>query len=441
MKLLKLFSILILIQNCSFDNKSGIWKNENNLEKDEKSVFKDFETIKSLDKKFNQIIPIKKNYIFDLPLPIKNYKWSDIFYSENNNLVNFELQLLNSKVFQSKKISKNETNNLIMYEDNNILVSDKKGNLIVFSIDTNKIISKFNFYKNRYKKIKKSLNFIVEDNVVYISDNIGYLYAYNYKKNELLWAKNYKIPFRSNLKIKKNTLIGSNQNNNLFFFNKKNGSILKSFPTEDNVVKNEFVNNLSLNNQNVLFLNTYGSLYSIDTNQIKINWFININQSLNLNPGNLFKGKAIINNDVYSIISAENFTYIIDNNTGNIVNKKNFSSQIKPILLKKYLFLITKNNLLVSFDIKKNEIIYSYDINKKISDYLKIKKKNVNIQSMMIVNDKIFIFLKNSYLLIFNINGSLEEIKKFKSKIKSFPIIIEDSILFINDKNKLLITN
>ena len=60
---------------------------------------------------------------------------------------------------------------------------------------------------------------------------------------------------------------------------------------------------------------------------------------------------------------------------------------------------------------------------------------------MMIVNGKIFIFLKNSYLLIFNIDGSLEEIKKFKSKIKSFPIIIEDSILFVNDKNKLLITN
>ena len=59
MKLLKLFSILILLQNCSFDNKSGIWKNEN-LEKVEKSIFKDFETIKSLNKKFDQIIPIKK---------------------------------------------------------------------------------------------------------------------------------------------------------------------------------------------------------------------------------------------------------------------------------------------------------------------------------------------------------------------------------------------
>ena len=145
-----------------------------------------------------------------------------------------------------------------------------------------------------------------------------------------MWAKNYKIPFRSNLKIKKNTLIGSNQNNNLFFFNKKNGSILKSFPTEDNVVKNEFVNNLSLNNQSVLFLNTYGSLYSIDSKQMKINWFVNLNQSLSLNTGNLFKGKAIINNDEHSIISTENFTYIIDNNTGSIVYKKISHLKLNP---------------------------------------------------------------------------------------------------------------
>ena len=37
------------------------------------------------------------------------------------------------------------------------------------------------------------------------------------KKIKLLWAKNYKIPFRSNLKIYKNKLIAANQNNNLFF--------------------------------------------------------------------------------------------------------------------------------------------------------------------------------------------------------------------------------
>ena len=36
--------------------------------------------------------------------------------------------------------------------DNNILVSDKKGNLIVFSIDTNKIISNLIFIKTDIKK-------------------------------------------------------------------------------------------------------------------------------------------------------------------------------------------------------------------------------------------------------------------------------------------------
>jgi hypothetical protein len=49
----------------------------------------------------------------------------------------------------------------------------------------------------------------------------------------------------------------------LFFFNKKNGEILKLIPTEETIIKNKFINNLSLNKK-IFFLNTYGSLYSID---------------------------------------------------------------------------------------------------------------------------------------------------------------------------------
>ena len=73
---------------------------------------------------------------------------------------------------------------------------------------------------------------IVENNIIYTSDNFGYLYAYNYQTKNLLWAKNYKVPFSSNLKIFKNKLIGVDQKNNLFYFNKLNGDILGSIPTE-----------------------------------------------------------------------------------------------------------------------------------------------------------------------------------------------------------------
>ena len=42
---------------------------------------------------------------------------------------------------------------------------------------------------------------IVEDDFIYVCDNFGYLYALDYKNNKILWAQNYKIPFRSNIKI------------------------------------------------------------------------------------------------------------------------------------------------------------------------------------------------------------------------------------------------
>ena len=47
MKLFFLLIIFILLNSCSFDDKTGIWKNEQkNLEK-KKKIFKDFKKISS----------------------------------------------------------------------------------------------------------------------------------------------------------------------------------------------------------------------------------------------------------------------------------------------------------------------------------------------------------------------------------------------------------
>ena len=59
----------------------------------------------------------------------------------------------------------------------------------------------------------------------------------------------------------------------------------------------------------------------------------------------------------------------------------------------------------------------------------------------MIVNNSIYVFLKNSFVLKFNINGNLQKISKLPAKISSHPIIIDSSILFTNYKNKLLIVD
>ena len=292
MNILKFLFLFIILQHCSFDNKSGIWQNENDIQKKD-SVFKDFKKLSTTKDFFNEKIEIKKNYLIDLSKNIVNKKWNDIYYNNSNNYENFKYENLNKLIFKSKKFSKYNINKYKLYENDNIILGDDGGNLFIFSINEKRIIRKYNFYKNKFKKIKKKINFFVTNNIIFVSDNLGYLYAINYKKDKVIWAKNYKIPFRSNLKLYQNKLIAANQNNDLFFFNKTNGDLIKKIPTEETLVKNEFINNLSISKNNLFFLNTYGSLYSININMMSVEWFININQSLDLNPSNLFIGKEI----------------------------------------------------------------------------------------------------------------------------------------------------
>ena len=220
----------------------------------------------------------------------------------------------------------------------------------------------------------------------------------------------------------------------MLIFNKANGEIIKLIPTEETAVKNEFINNISTNKDTVFYINTFGSLYSIDLKSMKVSWFLNLNPSSNLNYKNLFSGTEIVNNKDKVLISSNDSFYIIDSSSGSILYKKNIPLKVRPIVISNYIFLISKNNMLIAIDIYKNEIVYSYDINKKIADFLKLKKQNAHIKSFAIVNDNILIFLKNSYLLEFSIFGELLNVKKLPSKIKSQPIFIENSILYLNKK-------
>ena len=440
MKLLTIFIIFTLLNNCSFDDKSGIWKNENGSPNLSKNSNQEFKTLSLSNKPFDQIINIKQNFRFKVTDPINNLKWEDIYFDQTNNFQNFQYRNLNKISFKSKKITKYNTSDYLLYQNDKVITTDLKGNIIIYSMNEKKIISKFNFYKKKYKKIDKILNIIADKNIIYVSDNIGYLYAFNFEKDKLLWAKNYKIPFRSNLKLTKDKLIAANQNNNLYFFNKYDGEIIRLIPTEETAIKNKFTNNLSLNDNLLFFLNTYGSIYAINKNSMKIIWFLNLNQSFDINPSNLFSSNQIINSDNKIVISTNQFTYIIDSKNGAILHKKKFSSQVKPIIIDDYLFLITKKNYLVAVALKDGKTIYSYNIDDKITKFLKTKKKKgLELKKITIVNNEILIFLKNSFILKFDLYGNLEDLKKLPSKIKSNPIFIDRSIFYIDNKRRLSI--
>ncbi len=440
MKIFLASILLIILSSCSFDNKTGIWENSTNTNLKNQKRFEDFETLYTETKSFNSIIDYKGDLKIIIDPIQSNFKWTDEYYVNSNNLVNFSYKDLNELIFKSKRLNRYNTKERLLYNKQNTIITDDRGNIIIYSIEKQRIVLKYNFYKKKFKKIKKDLNIIIEENIIYIGDNFGYLYALDYISGKLLWAKNYKIPFRSNLKIIGKNLLIADINNSLYFINKIDGEKLKVIPTEETIMKNNFINSLASTNNTLFYLNTYGSLYSVDSKK-NIKWFINLNQALDINPSNLFYSNPIVLHRDKIIISTDLYLYILDANTGSTLSKIAITSLLKPIVSGKNLFLITKDNLLVCLNLVAGKITYSIDINQNIANFLNTKKKSIDIKSLAIVNNDLFLFLSNSYLVKFTINGKIKDIHKLPTKLKSFPLFINDSIVYLNDKNKLIILN
>ena len=432
--------VLFFFQSCSFDNKSGIWKNSDLQKKNENVNFKDFKTITQANEKFfNKIVLAKEKLNFNSNTIEINKEWNDSYLNKNNIYTNFSYSNNNSLYFQSKTLSRKEINN-ILFKDDLVIISNTKGEIIVYSVSRKKILHEYNFYKKKYKKKTKKLNLILRNNILYVSDNIGYLYSYDYIQNKIIWAKKFDIPFRSNLKIDKQKLFLSDENSNLYVINSKNGNILRKIPTEETLIKNSFINNLSLSDESLYFLNTFGSIYSINKENLKINWFLNINPSLDINLDNLFFSKEvkILNNNL--IILNNNYLHVLNSQNGSTKYKVPIQSAISPLVIDDYIFIINNKNLLVLIDNMTGKIIYSLSIEESIAKFLKQnKKKSIQVKLFRIINNEIFVFLKNSYVLRFTINGKLQDIYKLPKKINSNPIFINNFIYYLNNKNKLVI--
>ena len=115
MKIFYCILVILLLPNCSFDNKSGIWNNELETFGEKKDAFKDFIKISSEESIFNKKISLEKNFKFILSAPIYNKEWKDIFYREDNNLDNFKYNAANELIYKSKKLTRANVNHFFIF--------------------------------------------------------------------------------------------------------------------------------------------------------------------------------------------------------------------------------------------------------------------------------------------------------------------------------------
>ena len=430
-----IFLIVFLFSHCSFDNKSGIWQSKDSISKKD-DRFKGFEKFYTKLESYKEVKYPKLNLKISIDSPRINNNWTDEHYQRNNNLINFSYKDLNKVISSSKKLTRFKSNENILYFSGNTIIADKRGNILVYSLKKKKVIFKYNFYKKQYKKIKKEIKILLEENIIYVADNLGYLYSLNYQSGKLLWAKNFKVPFRSNIKASNEKLFLADINNNLLIINKNNGDKLKEIPTEDVTLKNNFINSIALKDNNIIYLNTYGSIYSVKDDGA-LNWFINLNQSLDDKTSMFFSNPILIYDD-YIYLSTDYFFYKIDLISGTTLFKIPITSKVKPVISGDSIFLITKDDLLVCINSKKGEILYSIEISTEIAKFLDTKKKEIYIKSLALVNSDLHIFLHNSYVVKFKVTGIIKNINKLPKKINSSPVFVDNSIIYLN-KNKLIV--
>ena len=282
---------------------------------------------------------------------------------------------------------------------------------------------------------------IVNKNILYAADNLGYIYALNLDNTSIVWAKNYGIPFRSNLKFAKKQIFLANQDNVVYSINSITGNKNWQFASSLTSLKSDFENNIALDliNNNLIFLNTSGQLFSINYLTQDVNWVLNFKNATQAADTELFLSYPLVikNNNIFVTTEKSILSYEIS--TG--LRNWNFSAEsvFKPIITSNYTYIILKNNLLICLSNADGKVIWSKNIFTNIENK-KIKNKFLSVVDFKIVNSEINVYSINGYLLSFSSkNGNLNYLKKIsKNGISSEIVFLDDNMLFIDRENKLL---
>jgi len=436
-KYLLFFLIFLILCNCSFDNKTGIWKGDKDeikrvseLEKKQKEVLETIQIYSSTDTNLDEI-KTTKNII--LSKAIKNTSWE----SPNLNIQNFTGNLYLSgikKNFLKKKIGKNKfiispnKSSPIIY-NNTIIFSDDVGTIYSIS-QRGKINWKKNIYKKIYKKIYKNLTISIYKDKIYVADNIGFIYSINLSNGKVVWIKNHGIPFKSQIKVFENKIFLINHDNRVICLDIEKGSKLWDVRAISSFIKTQNFLPVAISQQgDVVALTSSGDLLKLNSMTGQVYWSLNITGSTS--GTDFFRSSEIVIHDNEIIFSGLSKAFSFDLSNGYLNWEKNIGPANTPIVDGNNIFLITNNGYFINLNRDSGEIIWSTNILK----ILKKKKRNTQISGFIMGSGKIYATTLNGYLIVCSANsGKIEFFKKIGGQIAAEPIISNGSLYILTEK-------
>ena len=445
-KKILLFIVFILISNCSFDSKTGIWGDKkkereriSDIEKNQKEII-DTEKIYSSDEQFNEEVILNKNII--LSKANRNSLWKMSNFNYQNFMDNLYLEGIDN-VFLKKKVGKDkftlhkEITQLLVF-DNNIIFSDDKGTIYKIN-ESGRVIWKKNIYKKSYKRIYKNLVFSIYENHIYVADNIGLVYSIDLFDGKLKWIKNHEVPIKSSIKVFDDKIFLIDQDNKIFSLDSNDGSLIWNILSISSFIKSGSPLSLALTKDGFLLaITSSADVYKIKAKTGEIFWSRNTGDSLYAYETDFFDSSEMVISGDHVIFSSGSNTFSLNLENGDTVWKKKVSSISTPIVSGKNIFIVTNNGYFVILDKDTGKIISSQNILK----ILKRKKKNTKINNFIMGSEKIYITTLNGFLISASaMTGKAESFKKIGGSTAS-PLVISNGKLYIlTNKSKILVLN
>ena len=423
----RLFIILILfflLNNCSLNENSKIWKDQDNDFSKKENIKKIFSNEKSNTNEFN------KGLIIDLSSLTASNK---IFSNKNN----FGLQkyIGNLKKIDKYNFSKLEDINQINFKpiflSDGLVFFDKKGSIIRYGRN-NKFMWKQNYYSKGEKKLKPKLNFFLKDDVILVTDSIAKYYSINLETGELNWLKSNAYPFNSDIKFYKNKIFVVDYKNTLRCYNIDDGSEFWNLQTENSFTISDSKNSLIIIDKIVIFSNSIGDITAVDSETGLIIWQLPTQRSNIINETFNFKlSKLVSDGNSIFFSNNKNEFYSVDLKTGVVNWINNLNSNITPIITGNLIFTISNEGYLYVIEKSKGNIVRITDI---FINYKSKKRKEIKPIGFVLGNKNLYLTNSDGKMIIADLSeGEVINIEKVSSNIISEPFIFNNNLYVVRN--------
>ena len=422
-KLIVLLTTLIFLNNCSFNENSRIWNDEEKLKQSENKK-KIFVEEKKIISEFNSNVKLDLSEISETNTIFNNLNnfGSQIYIGELDRIGNYKFSKWeNEKLFNFKPI----------FLSDGIIFFDKKGTIIRFD-ENQKVIWKKNHYSKSEKKLQPKLNFLLDEENLLITDNIAKYYSININTGELNWSKINNYSFNSETKKFKDKAFVVDYKNTLKCFNIEDGSECWNLQTEDSFTISNTKYSLIIIENNVIFSNSIGDITAVDVESGLISWQLPTQSSDIINNTYSFKFSKIISDSKTIFFSNnKNQFYSIDVKTGTINWINEISSNITPAILGNLILTISNDGFLFVIEKNNGNIIRVTDL---YVNYKDKKRKNVSPVGFTIGSKKIYLTNSDGKMIVADIDlGNVSKIEKVSSSFVSEPFIFNNHLFVVRN--------